>query len=254
MHHIFFLLTLLFFSGIEAFAEKAFETDTPDYAYLDTLALSLDPKRTSGKSSNWHNYTEVYALYFAPIRKRPLKFLEIGIYKGAGVRLWENYFENAELHFIDITFDHAEYFSTRSHYHLADQAKPSDLQRVIDVVGGNFDIIIDDGGHTMEQQLVSFKELFPYLNSGGLYIIEDLHTSYWSEYGGGGTLSHPKAGEGTTIDFLKNLIDDLNFVGARTLAANHRSNLEAIRGELTNLREEIFSMHFYDSLCVIIKR
>lgn len=97
-------------------AFKAFEINEEEYQYLDQLALKFDPHRHSGKSSNWHNYTEVYSKYFDFLKDKPLKFLEIGIQTGAGVRLWEAYFKNADLHFIDITFNEVEYFSKRSHY------------------------------------------------------------------------------------------------------------------------------------------
>lgn len=216
-------------------AESVFQIDEQEYQYLDSLALSLDPEIDSGKSSNWHNYTEIYSYYFGNIKDKPLKFLEIGIYKGSGVKLWENYFKNAELHFIDITLDRAEYFSNRSHYHLADQADPAQLLKVIDETGGEFDIIIDDGGHTMIQQITSFATLFPFLKSGGIYIVEDLHTSYWKTYGGGGTLEFPRAGPDTAIQFFKDLIDDVNFVGARTRSANHRFDLSPITSELNYL-------------------
>ena len=235
-------------------ADKAFEIDQTQYQYLDQIALSLDPNKDSGKSSNWHNYTEIYSHYFGSIKDKPLKFLEIGINKGSGVKLWENYFKNAELHFIDISFGHAEYFSNRSFYHLADQANPSDLLRVMQTTGGEFDIMIDDGGHTMYQQIISFITLFPFLKSGGIYIIEDLHTSYWNCYGGHGSPEAPLAGPNTTIQFLKDLIDDVNFVGARTWSASHKRDLSPIQPELNTYRTEILGMHFYDSLCFIIKR
>ena len=114
------------------------------------------------------------------LEDKPIKFLEIGIFEGASVKLWEEYFKNADLHFIDITFQNIKHFSNRSHYHLCDQENPESLQAFIQKTGGDFDLIIDDGGHTMKQQITSFVTLFPYLKSGGIYIIEDLHTSYWS--------------------------------------------------------------------------
>lgn len=236
-------------------ADRAFKINQKEYKYLDNLALSLDKDVTSGKCSNKHNYTEVYSYYLGPIKDKPLKFLEIGIYKGIGTKIWEKYLKNAELHFIDITLKYVQYHSNRSTYHIADQAAPDQLLQVMKNTGGNFDVIIDDGGHTMIQQIVSFKTLFPYLKRGGLYIIEDLHTSYWKDnFGGGGTLEMPIAGAGTAIQFLKDLIDDVNFVGARTGSASHRLNLDHIKNEMNQYRKEIFGMHFYDSLCVIIKR
>lgn len=225
-----------------------------DYREMDNLALHFDSNRASGKGSNWHNYTEIYSRYFAPLKDKPIKFFEIGIFEGNGVMMWEQYFKNAELHFMDITYSYAKYFSTRSHYHLGDQANAKDLLSIMNTTGGDFDIMIDDGGHTMVQQLVSFITLFPYVKSGGMYIIEDLHTSYWKDYGGGGSYEHPKAGPGTFINFLKTLIDDVNFVGARTLCADHNKIPADIEKDLDIYKKQIFSMHFYDSMCFILKR
>lgn len=213
-----------------------------DYNYLDQLAL----KAGADKASNFHNYTEAYARYFAPLKDQPIKFLEIGIHRGASVKLWEEYFTSADLHFMDITLANVEYRSGRSQYHLCDQESPLDLQRFIQTTGGDFDVIIDDGGHTMNQQITSFSYLFPHVKSGGMYIIEDLHTSYWPYFGGGGA--------GSTVNFLKNLIDDVNFVGNRATRASHLNIPTALLSELNIYREKIFSIHFYDSVAVILKR
>ncbi len=213
-----------------------------EYRHLDGLALQSG----ADKASNYHNYTEVYAQYFAPFKERPIKFLEIGIFQGNSVKLWESYFAQADLHFIDITFAAVQYFSKRSHYHLANQENPLDLEIVAREAGGNFDIILDDGGHTMNMQIVSFQTLFPHLKSGGMYIIEDLHTSYWPSHGGGG--------DKTTISFLKGLIDELNFVGNHTTRASHRNLEPSLLNSLSQYQREIASIHFYDSLAIIIKR
>ncbi len=238
-HLIFFLCCVGFLSTQSVFAR----VNQDDYRYLDELALAAG----ADKASNFHNYTEIYAKYFAPIKDQPIKFLEIGIYKGSSVKLWEEYFKNAELHFIDITLKRLEYSPQRAHFHIADQEKPQDLLKFIEDTGGNFDIILDDGGHMMIQQVMSFKYLFPHVKSGGMYIIEDLHTSYWTEYGGG---NHPR----TAIAFLKGLIDDVNFVGAHTHRASHLNLDSDTLKELNLYRSQIESIHFYDSVAIIIKR
>ncbi len=215
-----------------------------EYKYLNDLAL----KTGADKSSNWHNYTEIYAQYFAPLKEKSIKFLEIGIYQGKSVALWEEYFKNAELHFIDVTFDNIQYYSQRAHYHLANQENPHDLAHFIHKVGGNFDIILDDGGHTMTQQTMSFICLFPHVKSKGMYIIEDLHTSYWPHFGGG------QGEPGTTVEFLKSLIDQVNYVGAHTTRATHRDQNPEWLNSLDIYKRDIESIHFYDSVAIIIKR
>jgi hypothetical protein len=84
-----------------------------------------------------------------------------------------------------------------------DQAKVDDLYKLLNIAGKDFDVMIDDGGHTMIQQFTSFKYLFPAVKIGGLYFLEDLHTSYWDQYGGG------LKKEGTMIEHIKTMIDGM---------------------------------------------
>lgn len=219
------------------------------YIYMDSLAL----KAGTDKSSAFHNYTKVYAKYFKPLQNKSINFLEIGIAKGNSVKLWEWYFPKAELHFMDITNAYIEYKSARSHYHFIDQADFAGQQAFAQTVDG-FDIIIDDGGHRMEQQITSFLALFPYVKSGGMYIIEDLHTSYWQSYGSYGSPEAPQSGPGTCVDFLQKLVDDLNYTAARTLCANFDKISPQLRSSLTYTQANIDSIHFYQSLCIIIKK
>ncbi|MEL7432119.1 MAG: class I SAM-dependent methyltransferase [Chlamydiota bacterium] len=223
-----------------------------EYTFMDQLAVEAG----TAKSSLYHDYMRVYSKYFASLRNQPIKFLEIGILHGQSVQFWERYFPKGTLHFIDSSFDRIDYFSTRSTYHLADQANALDLRKVMKDSGGDFNIIIDDGGHVANQQITSFLELFPHVKSGGMYIIEDLHTSYWKNYGGSdaGSAESPIPGEKSAITFLQGLIHDLNFVGARTGIADHRKLSPELKASLSYTKAHIDSMHFYDSLCIILKK
>ena len=238
------------------FKEQPLFMNSEAAQFMDELAIRFDSGNSSGKSSKIHNYVEVYASYFHHRRNIPIRLLEIGIHKGHSVQLWENYFPRADLYFMDIRFDDIEYFSNRSHYYLADQSNVDDLARVIRESGGCFDVIIDDGGHFMSQQITSFIHLFPHLNPGGIYIIEDLHTSYWQGHGveGCGTTNDPKAGPDTCIEFLKKLIDDVNYMGAKGYGASHAAIPNDIKTSMNLYQTEIYSISFYDSLCVITKR
>lgn len=100
----------------------AYETDRPfsteQYKVLDEIAS----RARTGKGSYWHNFTRQYASYLEPYRYRPIKLLEIGIFDGASVQLWEEYLPLADLHFADVTVEHVRYNKTRSTYHLISQA------------------------------------------------------------------------------------------------------------------------------------
>jgi hypothetical protein len=155
-----------------------------------------------------HTYFSTYERYFKHYKNlgRKVKFLEIGIWNGGSIDLWKKYFEdNIELHMIDINNSclKLNYRFPDVHIHIGDQSDSSFLKRIIDNYG-TFDIILDDGGHTMTQQNISFNVLFQYVNPGGIYICEDLHTSYWKSFGGA------YLREGTFIETIKRKIDELN--------------------------------------------
>ena len=99
------------------------------------------------------------------------------------------------------------------------------------------DILIDDGGHTMRQQIITYQELFGHIKETGVYLNEDLHTSYWLNYGGG----HKR--NGTFIEYTKNFIDQLN--------AYHSEQNSLKVSEFTR---SVDSVHYYDSIVVIEKR
>ena len=118
--------------------------------------------------------------------------------------------------------------------------------------GGNFDIIIDDGGHSMPQQIISFLTLFPHVKSQGLYVIEDLHTSYWT------ALDSLKQEKGvsapTMIAFLKDLIDQMNHVGQSKGKASHKILSSTDTDVLHPHKKDILHITFYGSIAIIGKR
>ena len=221
---------------------------------LDKLADQFN----TDKGPSWHNYTKIYTHYFKPLQNKQLKFLEIGFYKGASAHMWDNYFPHATLHFIDIDAPklrpYTQGLSKRCHLHKVDQSNSRELQDFIKLTGSNFDIIIDDGSHFVDHQITSFITLFPHVTPGGLYIIEDMHTSYWQIYGGSGTREHPQASPKSAIRFFQALVDHVNYVGARTQCADISKYPSVLFNNLNYYQKHIASIHFYDSLCIILKR
>jgi hypothetical protein len=86
---------------------------------------------------------------------------------------------------------------------IGDQTDPDFLRRIAEK-HAPLDIIIDDGGHEMQQQIVTVETLFPLLADGGLFLVEDTHTSYWESYEGG------RNRPGTFMEWSKNLLDHVN--------------------------------------------
>ncbi|KAI1694191.1 mycinamicin VI 2''-O-methyltransferase [Ditylenchus destructor] len=217
-----------------------------EYEYLDKLAYDF----SYGKDSGFHNYTKIYYKLFAPYRDRPIKLLEMGIFEGGSAKLWEVYLPKAELHFIDITDQYVKHRSERSKYHFFNASDTQKLEAMARKYGP-FDIIIDDASHLVSEQIASFQTLFPHVKSGGVYVIEDLHTNYWVGNGGHGSRDDPKAGKGTAIEFLNSLVDDVNFYGATTLKC-HTNNLNSsIVPRMSYYALHIDSIRFYSCLSVI---
>ena len=130
------------------------------------------------KGPKGHNFTPIYDLYFAPIRSQVKRIFEIGIEYGYSAKMFRDYFPNATIFAIDIV-DCSKFNSDRIKTYIADQANKKQLQGFINTHGSDFDIILDDGGHAMDMQQISLAFLFPHLKSGGLYVLEDVHTSFY---------------------------------------------------------------------------
>lgn len=216
---------------------------------LDKFAI----KSGTDKSSKFHYYTDIYEGYLSHLQQKAIKFLEIGIYEGASVKMWEDYFPKAELHFIDNNPSIIKYHSKRSNYHFLNQASRGELLNFVNDTGGDFDIIVDDGGHRIDQQIISFQMLFPHLKSGGLYIIEDIFTSYLERYGGEGSKLEPQSGPKTTIAFFKFLIDELNYIPSMTGCSDEKKAPEWITQGLSYYQKAVKSLHFHRGLGIIEK-
>lgn len=151
-------------------AHKAAQNpDIERYGLLTRLA----DKYGSDKGSSFHAFTGIYEGYLDPIRHDVRRVLEIGVWQGASLRMWRDYFPEAEVYGIDI--EPKELGEAHIETFVADQADREQLRAT--KIPSPFGLIVDDGGHTMEQQQVSLAALFPHVRPGGYYILEDLHTS-----------------------------------------------------------------------------
>ena len=145
----------------------------------------LMAKYGSDKAS--HGFCEFYEGYFGPIRDSARAVLEIGVYMGASMRAWLDYFPNARILGADDGRwrKHWEFKSPRAHIWLVDQADRAGMEKVVSDIGEPLDVVIDDGGHTMWQQQVSLAVVLKAVKPGGLYAIEDLHSSFITMIGYG---------------------------------------------------------------------
>jgi|25_taG_2_1085351.scaffolds.fasta_scaffold01073_8 23S rRNA U2552 (ribose-2'-O)-methylase RlmE/FtsJ len=185
----------------------------------------------------WEHYFDIYDQWFQGYKNKNVTILEIGIFQGGSLNMWRNYFgENAQIYAIDINPECKQFEDANTRIFIGSQENAEFLEFVKSQIP-KVDIVIDDGGHTMSQQITSFELLYEHVNSEGIYLCEDLHTSYWKDYGGGYKENK------TFIEYSKDFIDKIN-------AWHSRSN------ELTvdDFTLSTDSLHFYDSVLVIKKR
>ena len=160
------------------------------------------------KGPSGHGFSEIYEVYLSPLRHRVKKVLEIGIENGASLRMFADYFPEAAIYGIDIKrLDFLFWTAPRIHAFVADQASRDELRAVTSAIGGDFDLILDDGGHSMEQQQVSLGALFPLVKAGGYYILEDVHTSF-----GGSAFGARADGSNTTYQVIAGYIQHQDVV------------------------------------------
>jgi demethylmacrocin O-methyltransferase len=194
-----------------------------------------------GTDKAWwgHYYTPHYAVHFRKFKYKKINLLEIGVgghddpnKGGNSLRMWKYYFPFGRIFGIDI-FDKSAIEEWRIKTFKGSQIDEAFLQKTINTIGG-VDIIVDDGSHINEHVVKSFKLLFPLLKDGGIYVIEDVQTAYWPDYGGGGGDS--------SVSFFKSLTDGLNY--REYLMPDY---------EPSYFDRKITAMHFYHNLIFIKK-
>jgi len=162
------------------------------------------------KSSDNHNYCVKYEKYLPFNRYDKLNILEIGVLDGKSLLTWKDYFYRSNILGVDINPDCKKYAEDRIFIEIGSQADDKFLNQISNEYG-SFDFILDDGSHLNEHVIYSFETLFQYVKSGGMYIVEDVATSYFPWYGGG--LNDPKS----MMEYFKKLTDDINFRGVENL-------------------------------------
>lgn len=192
-----------------------------------------------------HWYARHYQTHFAPLRRRRLRILEIGVggfddprRGGESLRMWKAYFPNASICGLDVA-DKSAHQESRIKTVVGSQDDEAFLQR-LSREQGPFDIVIDDGSHFNAHVIRSFQILFPLLSDGGLYVVEDTQTAYWQDFGGAppGDATAP-----TSMNLLKGLADLLN----------HREFPRQPGWQPGYVERHVVAIHFYHNLVFVRK-
>jgi Methyltransferase domain len=199
----------------------------------------------------WRHYFEIYERYLAKYRHSECVYLEIGVEKGGSLDIMARYLgDQARVIGVDISPACKQFEKKGYEIYIGDQADGNFLRELATSVGVA-DIIVDDGGHTPDQQITSFFSLFPILRDGGTYIVEDVHSNFWQAY------NSSRYGI-NFFDFAKGLADKLSYWHL-DIASFKRYHLpydqrQGVMNVHNFATTQIYAIHFYDSIIVFEKR
>lgn len=181
----------------------------------------------------WTHYFPIYERHFSEFRGRRGLMIEIGSGHGGSSRMWRSYFGPAfQIVTLDIRPECKELETDQIAVRIGSQDDERFLSSVVDEFGAP-DIVLDDGSHVMQHVCTTFRTLYPRMAPHSLYMVEDLHTAYMEEYGGG--VKAP----GSFMEVVKGLIDEMHAHYARGAV------------EPTQIADSIRGMHIYDSIVAL---
>lgn len=174
------------------------------------------------------SYFQVYDDLFKEYKNKEIIFVEVGVLNGGSLFMWRNYFgPSARIIGIDANPMAKKWEADGFEIFIGDQSKPDFWFNFFNKIG-SVDILLDDGGHTYEQQILSLFHSIPYINTGGIVIVEDVHTSYMGEFG------YPS--KYSFIEMAKKIIDSIN------------SRFPGVPETLKLYRENVYSVNFFESI------
>lgn len=209
------------------------------YKFLEEFAKT-DSK--SDKLKN-HGYQRVYPWFLSHFKEAPINLLEIGIADSESIKLWRNYFENINLFALDIL--PIEVKDEDIKVFQVDQSKENELVQFALNINIKFDVIIDDGSHVPEHQLLTLKTLWKSLKEAGVYIIEDIETSYW-----GRSSLYGYKFNSNKVNTLNVLLNVINYINSKFLLGFKREK-NSIYHDIFN---QVESITFGHNCIILVKK
>lgn len=213
----------------------------------DKSSLSRGRKILSRKSPG-HDYLRKYAFFLEKFREKPdLKLLELGIgpdwNMGASLKVWLDFFhrDDFRIKMVDINQNATKFEGERVNVSIGDLGDESYVQSLSE---DQFDIIIDDASHMWDHQILAIKTLFSSVAAGGVFIMEDIHTSF-------GNLRE-SFGSSDRIDTFEFLVSLTTLLAGKQKEHPIQNSLKK-ELVLTDLVKEIESITFIEQSCIICK-
>ena len=148
------------------------------------MSLSLKELFIKAKnfSSKHEKYFDVYEENFSKYKGKKITFVEVGIFNGGSLKIWKEYFgPDAKIIGIDINPECKKFEEDGIEIHIGNQSDPKFWDKFFSLVG-NVDVILDDGGHTNLDQIITTTKCVNNINDKGILMVEDTHTSYIEFY------------------------------------------------------------------------
>lgn len=205
-------------------------------------------------TDKWSRYFDVYQRYLEKYEGKNITFVEVGVQNGGSLEMWSKFFgPESKLYGIDISESclNLKYDNPNIKIIIGDQENPEFWDKTLPAIGP-IDVFIDDGGHTMGQQIVTLEKVWTQIKRNGVFICEDTHTSYFNIWGGG----YKK--HNSFLEYTKDFVDILHLKNTEQYNILLGSDISSIIKNNTNLSKKEFahdlsSIHFYDSMVVIEK-
>lgn len=202
-------------------------------------------KTGTDKSTVTHCYLDNYERYLASWRDKEFTLLEIGVGNGSSIAMWREYFPNAKVFGIDVNPDCAG-----DGIFIGNATDNLFLEKVLKEIGEP-DVILDDGGHVGYETIKTFEYLFPRMQTGGYYIIEDCATFYSTHYSG----EFESNGRSGVYNFFTDLAYDVDVAGrAMTGNAEHAINHPMTDPPVPEYSRYINAIHIHPSIRIFERK
>ena len=199
------------------------QLEAMDHSGIKNLPIYQCYKRSPYLSVKHSSYFYTYERLLSSYRGKKFTFVEIGVSNGGSLLMWREYFgPDARIIGIDFNPEAKRFEADGFEIHIGSQASPEFWQSFFASVG-NVDIILDDGGHTNEQQIITCQQCIPHINDGGMLIVEDTHASYLKSFGNPSPYSF--------TNYAKTMVDAVNsrFPSVNASGHAHGSCIHSIR-------------------------
>jgi hypothetical protein len=204
-------------------------------ARLQTLDIYRSFRRSPYLSHKQSSYFHVYEELLTAYRGKNITFIEVGVLNGGSLFMWRDFLgPAARIIGIDVN-PAAERWKKDGFEIFVGSQSDAKFWDSLFLSVGDVDVILDDGGHTNEQQIVTAEKCIPHIKDGGMLIVEDTHASYMLSFGNPSAYSF--------INYCKGLIDGIH------------SRFPSVNASRNGLNKSVCSIEFYESMvCLRVDR